>query len=73
VMTRCGLIAAIAYFFSQQLVEIYPITADLTEWYSSGTFVALGSISALAAYGFYTSTIRRSLLRRPLQGQQAVE
>ena len=36
VMTRCGLIGAIAYFFSQQLLEIYPITADVTEWYGSG-------------------------------------
>ena len=49
VMTRCGMIAAIAYFFSQQLLEIYAITADVTEWYGSGTLMAVASISALAA------------------------
>lgn len=59
VMTRFGLIAAVTYFFTQQFLEIFPITSDVTEWYGSGTMVALGSIGAIAAYGFYTSTIRR--------------
>jgi serine/threonine protein kinase len=60
VMTRFGLIAGCTYFFTQQFLEIFPITADLTEWYGSGTLVAVGSISAIALYGFYTSVGGRS-------------
>lgn len=57
VITRFGLLAGCAYFFTEQLLEIFPISADLNEWYGRGTVVAVGSIAVVAAYGFYTSTL----------------
>lgn len=56
-ITRFGLIAGMAFLFSQRLLETLPITPHLTAWYAGGTLMALGSIIAVASYGFYTSTL----------------
>ena len=56
-ITRFGLITGVAFIFAQQLLEVLPITPHLTSWHAGGTLLALGSIVAVAAYGFFTSTL----------------
>ena len=56
-MTRFGLMSGIAFIFAQALLEIFPISTNITSWYGNGTLVALGCILVFVGYGFYTSTL----------------
>jgi serine/threonine-protein kinase len=57
VYVRLGLVAAVSTMFSFLLLLVVPQTYDATAWYSaSGKFV-LAIVLAIAAFGFYTSTI----------------
>ncbi len=61
VLTYCGLLACMAMLFSGELLRVCPVTADLDAWYWGGSLLALGTVAAVGAYGFYTSLAGRPL------------
>ena len=62
-ITRLGLLAAIAFFYVSYLLHDFPLTADLNSWYWGSSLFALGIVAAIGVYGFYLSTTGRSLFR----------
>lgn len=60
--TRLGLLAAIAFFFASYILTDFPITANLDAWYWGSSLFALGLVTAMGVYGFYTSTTGRPLV-----------
>jgi hypothetical protein len=62
-ITRLGLLAAIAFFYASYLLHDFPLTADPNSWYWGSSLFALGIVAAVGAYGFYLSTSGRSLFR----------
>jgi len=55
-VTRLGLLAAIAFFFAAYILNNFPLTANLDAWYLGSSLFALGVVAAVGLYGFYTST-----------------
>ncbi|MBN2246466.1 MAG: protein kinase [Candidatus Aminicenantes bacterium] len=61
IITRLGLLAAFAFFYAAYILSDFPLTSDPSSWYWGSTLFALGIITAIGIYGFYTSTSKRSL------------
>ena len=62
VLTRLGLLGAIAFQFYNFLLLNFQITSDFSTWYAGGTVVALLLAVSLAYYGYYNSVSRQPLL-----------
>ncbi|MGI8784355.1 MAG: serine/threonine-protein kinase [Acidobacteriota bacterium] len=62
-LTRFGLLAAIAAFFFTLLCTSYPLTWDFSVWYWSNSLIVLVIGVALAAYAFHTSLAGQPLFR----------
>ena len=60
---RFGVLATAVALFVQHTLGELPVTADLSEWYSGPTFLALAVILLLAIYGFYTALAGRPLFK----------
>ena len=56
-LTRRGLLAFVAAMFSSYLLDGFPITANLSAWYSGASLIAMAAILAVGIYGFYTSSL----------------
>ena len=54
-LTRFGLLAAIAAFFCTDCLNNFPITTDFSAWYAGIGFLALLVFAAVALFSFYTS------------------
>jgi predicted Ser/Thr protein kinase len=63
VMTRAGLLPYVLGISIFQALVLFPITFDVTEWWSIGTWLVCLSIVAIAAYGFHTAMGGRSLVK----------
>jgi serine/threonine-protein kinase len=59
-ITRLGLLAAFAFFFTSYVLTDFPLTANPEAWYWGSTLFALVVVTAIGIYGFYTSTSKRS-------------
>src|SRR5262249_22857086 len=59
-LIRVGVLAVITAIFVWYCLY-FPLTVDLTSWYSQGSLLALGAVVLLAGYAFYTSLAGRSL------------
>jgi hypothetical protein len=55
-LVRFGLLALLVAFSLNNVLQAYPLTGHLTEWYAQPTIVVFTMILALAIFGFYTST-----------------
>ncbi len=62
-VTRLGLLAAVAFFYASYVLTDFPLTANPGSWYWGNSLFALGIVTAIGAYGFYLSTTGRSLFR----------
>jgi predicted Ser/Thr protein kinase len=62
-ITRLGLLAAIAFFYASYVLHDFPLTADPESWYWGSSLFALAIVAAIGAYGYYLSTSGRSLVR----------
>ncbi len=62
-ITRLGLLAAIAFFYASYLLHDFPLTANPNSWYWGSSLFALAIVAAIGAYGFYLSTSGRPLFR----------
>lgn len=54
-VARFGLLATIAFNLFFNLSFFYPLTSDVSVWYTSAAFLPVVAMMALAIYGFYTS------------------
>jgi predicted Ser/Thr protein kinase len=61
-LVRFGLLALLIAFSLNNVLQAYPLTGHFSEWYAQPTIVVFILISALAIFGFYTSTAGRSRL-----------
>jgi predicted Ser/Thr protein kinase len=61
-LVRFGLLALLVAFSLNNVLQAYPLTGHLSEWYAQPTIVVFLLISALAIFGFYTSTAGKSRL-----------
>ena len=62
VLFRFGIVSfSVATFFLSALTE-FPVTADVTAWYGTGSIVVLIALVGLAGYGFRTATAGKPLL-----------
>lgn len=64
-ITRLGLLAAIAFFYASYVLHDFPLTADPGSWYWGSSLFALVIVAAIGVYGFTLSTSGRSFLRNP--------
>ena len=62
-----GLLTWIAMIWTRILLDVFVVTLDFSVWYSSTVTMALATIFALAAFGFYTCVEWRSTLASVLQ------
>jgi serine/threonine-protein kinase len=63
---RFGLLALSAFIFVGQLVNYTQVTASTSAWYFGHDLLLLGSVVALAAWGFHTSVAGRRLWKQDL-------
>jgi hypothetical protein len=61
-LVRFGLLALLIAFSLNNVLQAYPLTGHFSEWYAQPTIVVFMLISALAIFGFYTSTAGKSRL-----------
>ncbi len=55
VLKRFGLLVLIAGLVVQNVLQVFPVTARLSQWYAGPGLVGILAIAALAVYGFYAS------------------
>lgn len=60
-LLRFGLLAVIASHFFNDLIGSFPLTTQMSAWYSSLSIAGILLIAAMAFYGFYTSLGGQSL------------
>jgi hypothetical protein len=60
---RLGVLATAVALFVQHMLGEFPITADLSAWYSGPTHLALAVVLLLAIYAFYTALAGRPLFK----------
>jgi hypothetical protein len=61
-LVRFGLLALLVAFSLNNVLQAYPLTGHFAEWYAQPTIVVFLLISALAIFGFYTSTAGKARL-----------
>jgi hypothetical protein len=62
VLFRFGIVCFCTSTFYLAALTEFPVTADLTTWYGTGTVVVLGALVALTVFGFRTATAGKPLL-----------
>jgi serine/threonine-protein kinase len=68
VLIRYGILAAMALFYTANVILEFPMSLDLSHWYAGNCLAALLVILGLAAYGFYNS-----LGGRPIFGASSLD
>ena len=63
VIVRYGLLALTAIFVTANLLFRFPVTTDLSVWYSPAALLGMLCVAALAGYGFWVSMGGRKLIR----------
>jgi hypothetical protein len=63
---RFGLLALSAFIFVDSLITYTQVTASTSAWYFGNDVLLLGSVVALAAWGFHTSIAGRRLWKQDL-------
>jgi serine/threonine-protein kinase len=68
VLVRYGILAAVALFYTANVIFEFPMSLDFSRWYAGNCLAALVVILGLAAYGFYNS-----LGGRPIFGASSLD
>ena len=71
VFSAFGVLAATAAVFVYISLERFPVTLDLSVWYTGAALLPLLACSALALYGFYTALAGRPMIRDALMRPSA--
>jgi hypothetical protein len=61
-LVRFGLLALLVALCVNNVLQAYPLTAHLSEWYAQPTIIVFVMVTALAVFGFYTSTAGKARL-----------
>ena len=61
-LVRFGLLALLVALCVNNVLEAYPLTGHLSEWFAQPTIIVFLLVTALAVFGFYTSTAGKSRL-----------
>jgi hypothetical protein len=64
VLLRWGVLALALTFFTSALLDSFPITLDLSNWYASRSLFMLAILLALLFYGVRLATGNRPLLEQ---------
>ena len=64
ILTRVGLVAAIAAVFVKSIITTSPITSDFGAWYAPTAGLSLILVALLLIYGFYTGLAGQSIAAR---------
>jgi tRNA A-37 threonylcarbamoyl transferase component Bud32 len=59
VLTRFGVLTAVAFIYVHNVVSSFPVTINQTAWYAHVTVFAMASVLLVAVYGFHTTLARR--------------
>jgi hypothetical protein len=51
-LIRFGVLAAVAALYAAFMIEIFPLTTNWSAWYAPAALLAIGTLVALALYGF---------------------
>ncbi|MEK6337337.1 MAG: protein kinase [Acidobacteriota bacterium] len=62
-VARFGLLATIAFNLFFNLSFFYPLTSNISVWYTSAAFLPVVIMIALAIYGFYTSLAGQTVFK----------
>ena len=54
-VVRFGVLTTTSFFFAMFVLEMYPMTTDLSLWYAGRTLFAVALVAALGFYGLRTS------------------
>jgi Protein kinase domain len=61
-LVRFGLLALLVALCVNNVLQAYPLTGHLSEWYAQPTIIVFIMVTALAVFGFYTATAGKSRL-----------
>ncbi len=61
-LVRFGLLALLVALCVNNVLQAYPLTGHLSEWYAQPTIIVFILVTALAVFGFYTATAGKSRL-----------
>jgi serine/threonine-protein kinase len=56
VLTRFGLLALVIMFTLNNVLQAYPLTTHISEWYAQPTIFVFVALLAVAVFGFYVAT-----------------
>jgi serine/threonine protein kinase len=62
-LARFGVVTAVALIYTRVTLQSFPLTTNWSTWYAHAALIALGTIVALALYGFATTPARRPFRR----------
>jgi hypothetical protein len=63
ILIRYGLVAVAVSLFVNALLSDFPLTLDFSKWYAGQSLLALGTVLALAVFGFREALAGRAVLR----------
>ena len=63
---RCGLLSLAVAAFTQNFLNSYPLSPDLTVWYGTSTLLVALVFAALTAYSLRIALAGRSIYRDPI-------
>jgi hypothetical protein len=63
ILIRYGLVALAVSIFVNTLLSGFPLTLDFSKWYAGQSLLALGTVLALAVFGFREALAGRAVLR----------
>jgi serine/threonine protein kinase len=59
VLTRFGVLTAASLIYVRNVVQVFPLTTNLSAWYAQATIFAIASVLGIAACAFYTTLAGR--------------
>jgi hypothetical protein len=62
-LLRFGVLPVVVLFFVPMSPQSFPLTTDLSAWYSGSTVFAVAIVLALTAYAFHTAVAGRPLFK----------
>ena len=66
ILIRYGLVAVAVSLFVSRMLSGFPLTLDFSKWYAGQSLLALGTVLALAVFGFREALAGRTVWREEL-------
>jgi hypothetical protein len=59
VLTRFGVLTAASLIYVRNVIQVFPLTTNLSAWYAQATIFAIASVLGIAVCAFYTTLAGR--------------